>query len=160
MNPYHDSTRRRIELKVSAEARRYEEARAAVPLAPGMLVELTGDETPHAHPRDQVKPHAAAAGWGQRAYAMEDSLQGRTIEDSYGIGEPVRITQPMPGDDVLAWLGTGSAAKGAALESAGDGRLRTHTPAGEGDPPACALAVALESADATSGPVRLPVRLL
>jgi hypothetical protein len=105
-------------------------------------------------------PHAVADGPAARAFAIEDALQGKTIDDNYASGDLVRFIIALPGDHVLGILETGAnVADGALLASNGAGLLQVP---GAGESAVC---VALEDRDGTldSGSLtarRIRVRVL
>jgi hypothetical protein len=126
---------------------RTEEGVAGGTIKPGQLLQLNSS--------GQVVVHATAGGAAERAYAVEDALQGRGINDNYSSGERVSYVLASPGDVVYAWLGSGNnVSAGALLSSAGNGDLRAIT-SGH-----VALAVALEAVNATSSAQRIRVRVL
>lgn len=128
----------------------FEEGRAAAIITPGMLVTLNSS--------GNVIPHATAGGRAEKAFALEDALQGRGIDDNYAVNELVAYAIQSPGDVVFAWLAAGeTAAPGSLLSSNGDGTLQvvagTET----------AVGVALEArdnSDTSSLNARLRVRIL
>ena len=86
-------------------------------ITPGHLVELMST--------DKVRVHAGAGLSAQRAFAVEDDLQGNGITDAYSALDRVQFNVMAPGEEVYAILADGeSVAKGDKLESAGDGTLR------------------------------------
>lgn len=93
------------------------EYKANAALTPGHLVEImsTGN----------VRKHATGGGSCQKRFALEDSLQGKEIDDAYVIAERVQTGVFSPGDEVIARLYNGETAViGSLLESQGDGTLR------------------------------------
>lgn len=95
------------------------EAEAAI--TPGMLIELTSSET--------VQAHSTAGGNAVPiAFALEDELQGKGIDEAYADGDRVQCWIPYRGDAVYAILADDSAAVsiGDLLESNGDGYLTKH----------------------------------
>ena len=122
-----------------------EEALAAVITKPGHLVLLYTD--------GKVKPHNVAAGVCEAAFAVEDDLQGKTITDNYAVGSLVQYEIMERGAYVYALLENGqSVAKGAFLESAGNGELQAVTAADQASNldvtfPGNAVAVAMEAVD-------------
>lgn len=93
------------------------EYKANAAITPGHLVELmsTGN----------VRKHATAGGSCQGRFALEDSLQGKEIDDDYVANERCQTGVFSPGDEVYAILADGeTAAIGSQLESKGDGTLR------------------------------------
>lgn len=98
----------------------FREGKASGAITPGHLIEITSATV------DTVKVHATAGGASpQRAFAHEDDLQGKDIADAYATGANVLYGIYRAGDEVYALLANGeNAAKGAKLESNGDGTLR------------------------------------
>lgn len=102
---------------------------------PGKLVAL--DEN------SKLKLHDDASGQAELNFALEDALQGRTIEDEYKEDELVGYVNCNKGDVVLAWLADGETVDaGDFLESNGDGTLKKGSSG-------VAVAVALEALDLT-----------
>ena len=133
---------RRIHLTKGVESR-YEEGRAGAAITPGMLIALNN--------AGAYVPHAAADGAAQKAFALEDALQGKTIDNNYESGDLVRFIIAGPGDHILAILEAGAnVADGALLSSNGAGYLQ----ASAGNP----VAVALEDRDASASDVTLEDR--
>jgi hypothetical protein len=105
-------------------------------------------------------PHATADGPAQKAFAIEDALQGHSIDDNYSSGDLVRFVIAGPGDHVLGILEAGATVTdGALLASNGAGLLQAP---GSGESAVC---VALEDRDGTldSGSLtarRIRVRIL
>lgn len=122
---------KRIQLKGTG---RIEEGVAGGPIKPGHLVALNSSS--------QYVVHAFAGTATPRVFAVEDALQGKTIDDVYAAGSRVSLLFAQPGDVVYAWLNAGeNVVVGDKLASAGDGTLAKV--AGGAVP----LAVALESLD-------------
>jgi hypothetical protein len=93
------------------------EAVANAAITPGHLVELMST--------GKVKVHATSDGWGAKMFAVEDDLQGNSIDDAYSTGAMVQYNVMSPGDEVFAILKNGeNAAIGDKLISAGDGTLK------------------------------------
>ena len=89
-------------------------------ITPGDLVEVLAT--------GRVQAHGTAADTQVNlAFALEDSLQGKTIRDDYAISTFVRYAVFKSGDQVLAILDDDVPVAGALLESAGDGRLQAET---------------------------------
>lgn len=123
----------RIQLKGEGT---HEEGRAAAAIRPGDLVQI--------NTAGQVRKHATAGGPAEPAFALEDALQGRGIDDDYATGELVSYAIQRSGDVVLAWLSGGeNAAVGAYLSANGDGALKV---AGGTD---VRIGVALEAVNAS-----------
>jgi len=69
--------------------------------------------------------HDGAGGWAERLYALEDALQGRTIDDAYASGETVSLVKALPGDHIYARLAAGESADPSEfLTSNADGTLK------------------------------------
>ena len=99
-----------------------EEFVAGAAITPGMLVAL--DEN------GKVEPHGTAEGNAIPMFALEDELQGKTIEDEYATDDPVQVWVAGRGDIVYALANSGATINvGDFLVSAGDGTLK---PAGSG----------------------------
>jgi len=98
-----------------------EEIGAGGTITPGMLVELgsAGTVTAHANAGKTVLP----------MFAVEDELQGGSIDDDYSSGDKVGVWIPGRGDQVYALLADGQTAViGDFLESNGDGYLKVWAP--------------------------------
>ena len=138
---------KRIHLKGSG---RHEEGVASVAsIKPGHLIALDS--------ANQLVPHPTAAGYAEKAFAIEDALQGKTIDDSYARLDVVSYVIAQPGDVIYAWLSNGETITvGEYLESNGNGELQAAS-AG------VAIAVALEAVDTSdseSPESRIKVRVL
>jgi len=131
----------------------FEEALASGTVKPGHLLELTDASA------DTVKAHATAGGFSERAFALEDALQGNDVDDDYSAADRVQYVLAQPGDIVFAWIVAGEdISKGDQLISSGDGTLKETT-----GTPSQIIAVALEDLDlSASGAVntRLACRVL
>lgn len=91
--------------------------RAGQTIQPGMLVQLHTDGT--------VFPHDNASENALPMFAVEDELQGKSIDETYSAGDPCQVWVPQRGDIVYAILANGNdAAIGDFLESDGNGRLQ------------------------------------
>lgn len=140
---------RRIHLVKGVESR-YEEGRAGATITPGMLIALSSTGV--------YVPHSVATGNAERNFALEDALQGKTIDDNYASGDLTRFIIAGRGDVILGLLKAGqNVANGALLNSDGAGCLQ----AGTTNP----IAVALEARDASDSAVttedrRVRVRIL
>ena len=97
-----------------------EEFVAAGAIIPGMLLELDSN--------GKVAPHSKPDGNAIPMFALEDELQGKTIDDAYANGSPVQVWVAGRGDIVNAIAGAEIAA-GNFLVSDGTGKLK---PAGSG----------------------------
>lgn len=92
-----------------------EEFVAGAAITPGMLVALNASGA--------VIPHGEAAGNAIPMFALEDELQGKTIDDAYANGSPVQVWVAGRGDIVNAIAGAAINA-GDFLVSNGDGKLK------------------------------------
>lgn len=126
----------------------FEEAVAGGIIRPGFLVQQ--------NPIGKVIPHSTADGVAEKAFALEDALQGKTIDDSYASGATCFFAICKPGDIVYALLAGGQiATREEFLSSNGDGMLQVST--------TNSVAVALEDIDASdtqSVDERIKVRIL
>jgi hypothetical protein len=135
---------------------RHEEGIASGVIRPGDLLAVTNDDA--SAPRLKYIRHADAGGVAERAFALEDALQGRSIDTNYADGEVVSLVLAEPGDVVFATLAVGENVEtGDALTSNGDGTLKVSS----SDAP---IAIALEAMDLsdsdTDGDTRIRVRIL
>ena len=130
-------------------------------ITPGMLVEESAADT--------CRAHNTAGGNAIPMFALEDELQGKTINENYASGNPVQVWIPAAGDEPFAILADGEDISiNDPLESNGDGSLRKHdTEASGEDHPACIVAYALEAKDLSgssgaesSGPLAYDKRIL
>jgi len=97
-----------------------EEFVAAGAITPGMLLKLDFN--------GKVAPHNEPGGNAIPMFALEDELQGKTINDAYAADDPVQVWIAGRGDIVNAIAGAEITA-GDFLVSAGAGKLK---PAGTG----------------------------
>lgn len=96
---------------------KYDEGRAAAAITPGHLIERESAGT--------LSVHDTAGGETAVKVAVEDSLQGRTIDDAYAEGELVRYVIPQKGDRLYMILTTAQTiVVGDLLASAGNGTLQ------------------------------------
>lgn len=96
------------------------EAVASSPIMPGHLVEFGGAQ--------EMRVHSTAAAHARPAFALENDLIGRGIDDAYAAGEVVQYMVFPPGAEINALLSYGeNVTKGAKLTSNGDGTLRLAT---------------------------------
>jgi len=109
-------------IAVISEGSVQKEALASGSITPGHLLEQTTAAA------DTVKVHATAGGHAQSAFAVEDDLQGNTIDDAYASGKRVLYKVFRPGDEVYALIANGeNISKDDMLMSAGDGTLKETT---------------------------------
>lgn len=135
---------RRIHLKKTSDPQ-YDEGRAGGVITPGMLIKLNNSGVYVAHNASGV----VAA----RQFALEDALQGKTIDDNYASGELVRFVHALPGDHILGILAAGQNVQdGTRLVSDGLGSLIA------GDTDSDAVCVALEDRDASATDQSLEAR--
>jgi hypothetical protein len=108
-------------IKLLGEPIQNEDNVAAAAITPGMLVDFDAG--------GNLVPHATAADTEVVAvFAMHREEAGKTIDDAYAIGDVVKVGHFGPGTRVHAFLAAGeNVAKGALLESAGDGSLQAAT---------------------------------
>lgn len=117
------------------------EYEAGEAITPGMLISVASD--------GDVDKHASAGGVCEKMFALEDELQGKTIDDDYDADEPVQCWVATPGEEVYAWLANGEdVAIGEILVADGNGKLKAATEDSSGvvveEFP---IAVALEAVD-------------
>ena len=124
-----------------------EEFVAADEITPGMLLELNSD--------GEVAPHSVAGGSAYPMFALEDELQGKTIDDEYAADDPVQVWIAGRGDIVNAIAGAQIAA-GDFLVSDGTGKLK---PAGTAAVHAHSI-VGQALAAASAANVRVAVRII
>lgn len=119
---------------------------AAGTITPGMLVELTS--------ADKVQAHSTQAGDAiPIMFALEDELQGKTIDDNYSATNPVQVWVAQSGECVYAILADSQDVEiGEFLESKGDGTLQAHSSG-------VIVAVALEAVDTTGSPASVTSRI-
>lgn len=97
---------------------RLEEALASGEVKPGMLLEQTSAAAA------TVKAHSVEGGYAERMFAVEDALQGKTVDDAYATTTRVTFHVVNPGAVVNALIKAGSVVSiGEKLISAGDGSL-------------------------------------
>jgi hypothetical protein len=119
---------------------RGEEDLADGTVSPGMLLERTS--TP------KVKAHATEGGYAERAFALDDALQGNTVATDYATGKLVFYALAFPGAEVQAILKAGeNVAIGAKLVSAGDGKLIAEGSVSSGVTVKQIIAIAQEALD-------------
>lgn len=129
---------------------RHEEAIAGGAITPGMLIKLDS--------AGEVVVHATQGGPAEKLFALEDALQGNSIDDAYATDDLVGYVAASPGDVVYAYLDVGeNVVIGDLLVSAGNGSLEKRTST------YIALAIALEAlnlSDSEHAAGRIRVRIL
>lgn len=125
-------------------------------ITPGMLVEIDSTEDADFQ-RPKVKRQANANGTAVVAFAIEDGLVGKTIDDAYAVGDPCRYVQPQPGDEAWIFLaGEQNITRGDTLTFGSAGALIVY--GGSGKQPVCE---ALETKDLTGlAAARIKVRFV
>lgn len=97
--------------------RRYSERLAVAAVTPGHIMAVDA--------ANLVKPHNVSGGKAQMRVAIEDALQGRTIDDVYQINDRVREVILLPGDQFWGWIVAGANATPALqMSSNGDGTFK------------------------------------
>lgn len=103
---------------VKGEGIRFE-ALANAGITPGHLVEIMST--------GKMRVHATAGGNAEKAFAVEDDIQGNNIDHAYSADDLVQYEIFRPGDVVLAMLANGqNVAIGDKLESSGTGTLTKY----------------------------------
>lgn len=99
-----------------------EEYTAHAVITPGNLVKLNSD--------GEVLRHSTSGGQGEAMIAMEDALQGNTVDDNYAAADLVTVILPYKGSVVNALILAGeNVAIGDHLYSSGAGCLKKVTDA-------------------------------
>lgn len=92
------------------------EPEAAEAITPGQLVELKSD--------GKVQKHATAGDYASVLIALEDELQGNTIQDDYAADDIVFAWAVQSGEEVLVSIESGDDPDvGTVLYSAGNGNF-------------------------------------
>ena len=90
-------------------------------IVPGHLLKFLNTGKVDSHPDEEGKAIPM--------FALEDELQGKTIDDKYSTDQPVQVWIAQRGDQAYAILKDGeSVVKGDYLVSAGNGELKKSTP--------------------------------
>ena len=122
---------------------------ASAALYPGALVEL--------HTDGKVRNHSTGGGFAAKMFALEDELQGRSIDDAYAEDDPVQVWAAVPGEEVLARLADDEdVAIGEFLVSNGDGTLRAYDDSSDALAGAPIVGIALEAVDFSTSSGALP----
>ena len=97
-------------------------------ISPGMLLAPRG-----VAPAGGSDPYGVHNLAGQNAvplFAIENSLEGEGIDDTYEADDRIQLVHARPGDEIQALLANAqTAVRGDFLESDGTGHLRVHTAA-------------------------------
>lgn len=126
---------KRIELKVSPNPR-YEEGKAdSANIKPGHLIAMVEQGESDSGNVDGEKDwsrrydvHSTAGGVAELMFALEDALQGRTIDDAYEENNVVFAAIFAPGDEIFAMLAVDeNVVFDDPLTSNGDGNLKKAT---------------------------------
>ena len=129
---------------------RQEEGRAAAVIKPGMLIAQNS--------AGALIPHGVAGGPAERAFALEDPLQGNGIDDDYAIGDLVTYGVQGQSDVVFAFLAAGEhCTPNEFLTSNGDGTLKV---AGGTDARIAVPLEELDLSDTDSEDTRVRCRIL
>lgn len=116
-------------------------------VTPGMLVERVSDSNVH-----KWQKHSVAAGAGH-SVATEQSMVNKGVDDAYAIGDLMEVTIGAPGTNLWMIIASGAnIARGAKLESAGNGKLRAWTASPQ-------PFIALEAKDNSAGPGDARIRV-
>ena len=78
----------------------HDEGVAAGAIKPGQFVKLDSD--------GKYVVHATALGFGEKIIAVEDALQGKTINDAYAANDRVSVAILHPGCEVAAYINAGA----------------------------------------------------
>ena len=132
-------------IAVDCEGAIQNEGLASGTIKPGMLLERTNAAA------DTVKAHAVSGGFNTRMFAVEDDLQGNTIDDDYAAGARVLFKKCKPGMTVLGLISNGeNVAKSDKLTSDGAGAFRKAVESSSGGYEDEIQAVAREACDMSS----------
>jgi len=97
-----------------------------------------------------VVVHATEGGRHEKMFALEDALQGQTVDDVYTSGEIVFLILPNLGSEVYALLEDGqNVVVGTELISAGNGKLKAVADLESGETLSQVVGVAAEAKDLT-----------
>jgi hypothetical protein len=73
----------------------FNEGEVGAALSPGMAIELQADGA-----YDPLQAAIGEAVKGEVIVAIEDALQGKSVDDAYTVGDPVQYYIPLPGDEM------------------------------------------------------------
>lgn len=100
-----------------------EEGYTTTAITPGMLVQIDTAELLGLNDEPQIKACVGVDVNVERAFAVEDGLQGKTVDDDYAIDELVTYIVPQRGSCINARVGIGTYAVGDELIGDGAGAL-------------------------------------
>ena len=126
------------------EFRQEENVAAEAGIYPGMLLTLDS--------ANKVAIHADEGGalGGEAIFAVEDALQGKTIDDVYAISTIVTTVIPNKGSVINALIEDGQDISiGDKMISAGNGKLKVSTNLESGETLANVVGIATEAIDLT-----------
>ncbi len=107
-------------IKVKKYSDVIEEMTSVGVITPGMLVEIDS--------AGEVQAHSSGGGDVIPMYALEDELQGKSIDDDFAADDKVQVWIPYRGDIIYALVADGEdIAIGDYLTSNGDGTLKEDT---------------------------------
>lgn len=140
---------KRIHLLSSGGEPRTEEGTTGAAITPGMLLKKNA--------AGSYIPHNVAGGASERAYALEDALQGKTIDDHYASGTRLSFVLADDGDVIYGLLAAGEEVTEADyLSSNGDGTLKRATGT---DKVVAAPCESVDNADTFEDSARDPLRI-
>lgn len=140
-------------IKVKKYSDVIEEITAAGTITPGMLVELDSN--------GEVKAHSGEGEAVLPMFALEDELQGNSIDNDYSEDDKVQVWIPYRGDNVYGLLAQGEdVAIGELLVSNGDGCLKAYSEESDTEYPQIVVGVALEAVDASNDDARIVIRVI
>ena len=142
-------------ISVIADGAIAKEATASGSITPGMLIEKITSGS--------VRAHGSAGCDAQRAFAVEDDLQGKEISEAYSTGNKVLYKVFQRGNEVNARLTTSQTIGiGDMLESNGDGNLRKHASdsAGVVEYPEGIVGIAMEACVTTSSVSNILIEII
>ena len=131
------------------------EAVAGGAITPGHLVALNST--------GKLVVHPTAGGLAVPTFAVENDLEGKDIADAYATNDYVQAETLYSGCEVLARVAAGAAAiaKGAYLQSAGDGTLQNRAAGTPGSAfPGIGIAQALEAVDNSGGGTVVTIKVV
>jgi hypothetical protein len=100
-----------------------DEAYTTEAITPGMIVQIDAAELVGLNDEPQIKKCAETDVYVDRAFAVEDGLQGKTVDDDYAIDSLVTFIIPFRGSQVNARVAVNTYAAGDKLVQDGVGQL-------------------------------------